>query len=183
MGLYDVVRERQKRRTNPLWLVLLVLSLIALLLMGLYISKPQREHDRFIDCMSALSKSTSVSFHGKLGRLLARVDGQELSITEKNGYELYQKLFYMTPLHFGGSAPQEEGVYLKYADGATLELWAYPLKEGEGIRSEGVFVRFTTAEGRQYSYYTDRDTLTSAIKCLSPESNPAWEPYAWEKTG
>lgn len=175
MGLYDVVRERQRRRFNPLWVVLLVLCLVALLLMGMYISKPQREHERFIECMGELSEGTTQSYPGRFVLLRAELDGQELAIIEENAYELYSKLFYMIPLRFTDSLPQEEGAYLEYGNGTVLRLWPYALKEGEGVRSEGIFVCLTTAEGESYSYYTDGGTFREVKECLSPEKNAPWE--------
>lgn len=175
MALYDsVVKERKERRIRPLWIVLLVLCLLALLIMGLVISKPQRDHDRFIDCMGALSDSTSYTFRTKIPMLRATVDGQELRISEENGYALYKKLFNTSFLAFSTDIPQEEGVRLEYEDGAVLELWSYALGDSTS-RSEGIFVCLVTAEGTQYAYYSDRDTLTKITSCLSPEKNTPWD--------
>lgn len=107
MALYDsVVKKRPKQRIRPLWIVLLVICLLALLIMGLVISKPQRDHDRFIDCMGALSDSTSYTFRTKIPMLRATVDGQELRISEENGYALYKKLFNTSFLAFSSDIPE-----------------------------------------------------------------------------
>lgn len=175
MALYDsVVKKRPKQRIRPLWIVLLVICLLALLTMGLVISKPQRDHDRFIDCMGALSDSTSYTFRTKIPMLRATVDGQELRISEENGYALYKKLFNTNFLAFSSDIPEGESVRLVYEDGAVLELWPYALGDG-AARGEGIFVRLVTAEGKQYAYYSDRDTLSKLTSCLSPEKNTPWE--------
>ena len=140
--------------------------------LGLTISKPQRDHDRFIRCMSDISSSTTYAFSGKFTSLRARVDGQDLRITQENGYALYGKLFNMNAT-FSRDVPKEDSLRLDYGDGAVLELWPYHLPDGSD-RSEGIFVRFVNPEGKTYTYYTDRDTFARVTQCLSPENNPAW---------
>lgn len=174
MGLYDSVhKEKPRRRIHPLWVAALAFAAALVTVLGLTISKPQRDHDRFIRCMSAISTSTTNSLNGKVSRLRAHIDGCDLRITQENGYALYGKLFNMNGVTFSRNVPQEEGVRLDYGDGAVLELWSYPLPAGSA-RSEGVFVRFTDPDGKTFSYYTDRDTLSRVTGCLSPDENPAW---------
>lgn len=174
MALYDaVIKKRPKQRSRPLWIVLLVICLVALLVMGVVISKFQREHQSFIDCMSALSESTTNSFTSKLTKVKLTVDGQELELTEKNAYTIYSNLFNANYTDFRKDIPQEEGFLLEYANGAVLRLWAYTPESGNG-RSVGLFVCFTTAEGEQYSYYTDRSPYSRLVDCLSPEKNQPW---------
>lgn len=97
MGLYDAVRreEKPRRRWHPMWVVALAFAAALVTALGLTISKPQRDHDRFIRCMSDISSSTTYAFSGKFTSLRARVDGQDLRITQENGYALYGKLFNM----------------------------------------------------------------------------------------
>ena len=96
MGLYDAVRREEKpRRRHPMWVVALAFAAALVTALGLTISKPQRDHDRFIRCMSDISSSTTYAFSGKFTSLRARVDGQDLRITQENGYALYGKLFNM----------------------------------------------------------------------------------------
>lgn len=100
------------------------------------------------------------------------MDGQDLRITQENGYALYRKLFNMNAT-FSRDVPKEDSLRLDYGDGAVLELWPYHLPDGSD-RSEGIFVRFVNPEGKTYTYYTDRDTFARVTQCLSPENNPAW---------
>ena len=173
MGLYDAVRKEQpRRRFHPLWAAALVFAVALVTVLGLVISKPQRDHDRFIRCMSDISSSTTYAFSGKFTSLRARVDGQDLRITQENGYALYGKLFNMGAV-FSRDVPKDGGIRLDYSDGAVLELWPYRLPAGSA-RSEGIFVRFINPEGKAYTYYTDRDTFARVTQCLSPENNPAW---------
>lgn len=173
MGLYDAVRrEKTPRRRHPMWVVALAFAAALVTTLGLVISKPQRDHDRFIRCMSDISSSTTYAFSGKFTSLRARVDGQDLRITQENGYALYGKLFNMNAT-FSRDVPKEDSLRLDYGDGAVLELWPYHLPDGSD-RSEGIFVRFVNPEGKAYTYYTDRDTFARVTQCLSPENNPAW---------
>lgn len=100
------------------------------------------------------------------------MDGQDLRITQENGYALYRKLFNMNTT-FSRDVPKEDSLRLDYGDGAVLELWPYHLPDSSD-RSEGIFVRFVNPEGKTYTYYTDRDTFARVTQCLSPENNPAW---------
>ena len=174
MGLYDAVRKEQpRRRFHPLWAAALVFAVALVTVLGLAISKPQRDHDRFVQCMSEISSSTTYAFSGKFTSLRARVDGQDLRITQENGYALYGKLFNMNAT-FSRDVPKEDSLRLDYGDGAVMELWPYRLPAGSA-RSQGLFVRFRNPEGRVYSYYPDRDTCARVTECLSPEHNPAWD--------
>ena len=174
MGLYDAVRrEKTPRRRHPMWVVALAFAAALVTTLGLVISKPQRDHDRFIRCMSDISSSTTYAFSGKFTSLRARVDGQDLRITQENGYALYGKLFNMGAV-FSRDVPKDGGIRLDYGDGAVMELWPYRLPAGSA-RSQGLFVRFRNPEGKVYSYYTDRDTFARVTECLSPEHNPAWD--------
>ena len=174
MGLYDAVRkEKSRRRFHPLWAAALVFAVALVTVLGLVISKPQRDHDRFVQCMSDISSSTTYAFSGKFTSLRARVDGQDLRITQENGYALYRKLFNMNAT-FSRDVPKEDSLRLDYGDGAVMELWPYRLPAGSA-RSQGLFVRFRNPEGKVYSYYTDRDTFARVTECLSPENNPAWD--------
>ena len=87
MGLYDAVRREKtpRRRWHPMWVVALAFAAALVTVLGLVISKPQRDHDRFIRCMSDISSSTTYAFSGKFTSLRARVDGQDLRITQENG--------------------------------------------------------------------------------------------------
>lgn len=174
MGLYDAVRreEKPRRRWHPMWVVALAFAAALVTALGLTISKPQRDHDRFIRCMSDISSSTTYAFSGKFTSLRARVDGQDLRITQENGYALYGKLFNMNAT-FSRDVPKEDSLRLDYGDGAVLELWPYHLPDSSD-RSEGIFVRFVNPEGKTYTYYTDRDAFARVTQCLSPENNPAW---------
>ena len=148
MGLYDAVRkEKSRRRFHPLWAAALVFAVALVTVLGLVISKPQRDHDRFVQCMSEISSSTA--------------------------YALYGKLFNMGAV-FSRDVPKDGGIRLDYGDGAVMELWPYRLPAGSA-RSQGLFVRFRNPEGKVYSYYTDRDTFARVTECLSPEHNPAWD--------
>ena len=89
MGLYDAVRRERPRRRHPMWVAALAFAAALVTTLGLVISKPQRDHDRFIRCMSDISSSTTYAFSGKFTSLRARVDGQDLRITQENGYALY----------------------------------------------------------------------------------------------
>lgn len=66
MGLYDAVRreEKPRRRWHPMWVVALAFAAALVTALGLTISKPQRDHDRFIRCMSDISSSTTYAFSG-----------------------------------------------------------------------------------------------------------------------
>lgn len=174
MGLYDAVRreEKPRRRWHPMWVVALAFAAALVTALGLTISKPHRDHDRFIRCMSDISSSTTYAFSGKFTSLRARVDGQDLRITQENGYALYGKLFNMNAT-FSRDVPKEDSLRLDYGDGAVLELWPYHLPDSSD-RSEGIFVRFVNPEGKTYTYYTDRDAFARVTQCLSPENNPAW---------
>ena len=173
MGLYDAVRKEQpRRRFHPLWAAALVFAVALVTVLGLVISKPQRDHDRFVQCMSEISSSTTYALARKHTNLQAQVDGQSLRITQENGYALYGKLFNMNAT-FSRDVPKEDSLRLDYGDGAVLELWPYHLPDGSD-RSEGIFVRFVNPEGITYTYYTDRDTFARVTQCLSPENNPAW---------
>ena len=162
MGLYDAVRRERPRRRHPMWAVALAFAAALVTVLGLTISKPQRDHDRFI----------TYAFSGKFTSLRVRVDGQDLRITQENGYALYGKLFNMNAT-FSRDVPKEDSLRLDYGDGAVLELWPYHLPDSSD-RSEGIFVRFVNPEGKTYTYYTDRDTFARVTQCLSPENNPAW---------
>ena len=82
MGLYDAVRKEQpRRRFHPLWAAALVFAVALVTVLGLVISKPQRDHDRFVQCMSEISSSTSYALARKHTSLQAQVDGQSLRIT------------------------------------------------------------------------------------------------------
>ena len=123
MGLYDAVRKEQsRRRFHPLWAAALVFAMALVTVLGLVISKPQRDHDRFIRCMSEISSSTTYAFSGKFTSLRARVDGQDLRITQENGYALYGKLFNMNAT-CSRDVPKDGGIRLDYGDGAVMELW------------------------------------------------------------
>lgn len=173
MGLYDAERKEQsRRRFHLLWAAALVFAVALVTVLGLVISKPQRDHDRFIRCMSEISSSTTYALARKHTSLQAQVDGQSLRITQENGYALYGKLFNMNAT-FSRDVPKEDSLRLDYGDGAVLELWPYHLPDGSD-RSEGIFVRFVNPEGKTYTYYTDRDTFARVTQCLSPENNPAW---------
>ena len=173
MGLYDAVRKEQsRRRFHPLWAAL-VFAMALVTVLGLVISKPQRDHDRFVQCMSEISSSTTYALARKHTNLQAQVDGQSLRITQENGYALYGKLFNMGAV-FSRDVPKDGGIRLDYGDGAVMELWPYRLPAGSA-RSQGLFVRFRNPEGKVYSYYTDRDTFARVTECLSPEHNPAWD--------
>ena len=173
MGLYDAVRKEQpRRRFHPLWAAALVFAVALVTVLGLVISKPQRDHDRFVQCMSEISSSTSYALARKHTSLQAQVDGQSLRITQENGYALYGKLFNMNAT-FSRDVPKEDSLRLDYGDGAVLELWPYHLPDGSD-RSEGIFVRFVNPEGKTYTDYTDRDPFARVTQCLSPENNPAW---------
>ena len=155
MGLYDAVRkEKSRRRFHPLWAAALVFAVALVTVLGLVISKPQRDHDRFVQCMSDISSSTTYAFSGKFTSLRARVDGQDLRITQENGYALYGKLFNMNAT-FSRDVPKEDSLRLDYGDGAVMELWPYRLPAGSA-RSQGLFVRFRNPEGKVYSYHTTR---------------------------
>ncbi len=174
MGLYDAVRKEQpRRRFHPLWAAALVFAVALVTVLGLVISKPQRDHDRFVQCMSEISSSTSYALARKHTSLQAQVDGQSLRITQENGYALYGKLFNMGAV-FSRDVPKGGGIRLDYGDGAVMELWPYRLPAGSA-RSQGLFVRFRNPEGKVYSYYTDRDTFARVTECLSSEHNPAWD--------
>ena len=140
MGLYDAVRKEKSRRWHPMWVAALAFAAALVTVLGLTISKPQRDHDRFIRCMSDISSSTTYAFSGKFTSLRARVDGQDLRITQENGYALYGKLFNMNAT-FSRDVPKEDSLRLDYGDGAVLELWPYHLPDSSD-RSEGIFVRF-----------------------------------------
>ena len=59
MGLYDAVRKEQpRRRFHPLWAAALVFAVALVTVLGLVISKPQRDHDRFVQCMSEISSNS-----------------------------------------------------------------------------------------------------------------------------
>ena len=101
MGLYDAVRkEKSRRRFHPLWAAALVFAVALVTVLGLVISKPQRDHDRFVQC-----------------------------ITQENGYALYGKLFNMGAV-FSRDVPKDGGIRLDYGDGAVMELWPYRLPAG-----------------------------------------------------
>lgn len=173
MGLYDAVRKEQpRRRFHPLWAAALAFAVALVTVLGLVISKPQRDHDRFVQCMSEISSSTTYALARKHTNLQAQVDGQSLRITQENGYALYGKLFNMGAV-FSRDVPKEDSLRLDYGDGAVLELWPYHLPDSSD-RSEGIFVRFVNPEGKTYTYYTDRDAFARVTQCLSPENNPAW---------
>lgn len=74
MGLYDAVRreEKPRRRWHPMWVVALAFAAALVTVLGLTISKPQRDHDRFIRCISDISSSTTYAFSGKFTSLRAR---------------------------------------------------------------------------------------------------------------
>ena len=180
MGLYDAVRKEQpRRRFHPLWAAALVFAVALVTVLGLVISvgiillTVLLDHDRFVQCMSEISSSTSYALARKHTSLQAQVDGQSLRITQENGYALYGKLFNMGAV-FSRDVPKGGGIRLDYGDGAVMELWPYRLPAGSA-RSQGLFVRFRNPEGKVYSYYTDRDTFARVTECLSPEHNPAWD--------
>lgn len=84
MGLYDAVRKEQpRRRFHPLWAAALVFAVALVTVLGLVISKPQRDHDRFVQCMSEISSSTAYALARKHTNLQAQVDGQSLRITQE----------------------------------------------------------------------------------------------------
>ena len=162
MGLYDAVRkEKSRRRFHPLWAAALVFAVALVTVLGLVISKPQRDHDRFVQCMSEISSSTAYALARKHTNLQAQVDGQSLRITQENGYALYGKLFNMGAV-FSRDVPKDGGIRLDRLPAGSA-------------RSQGLFVRFRNPEGKVYSYYTDRDTFARVTECLSPEHNPAWD--------
>ena len=123
MGLYDAVRKEQpRRRFHPLWAAALVFAVALVTVLGLVISKPQRDHDRFVQCMSEISSSTSYALARKHTSLQAQVDGQSLRITQENGYALYGKLFNMGAVFSrdvpkGGGHPP--GLRRRRGDGAV----------------------------------------------------------------
>ena len=130
MGLYDAVRkEKSRRRVHPLWAAALVFAVALVTVLGLVISKPQRDHDRFVQCMSEISSSTAYALARKHTNLQAQVDGQSLRITQENGYALYGKLFNMGAV-FSRDVPKDGGIRLDYGDGAVMELWPYRLPAG-----------------------------------------------------
>ena len=110
MGLYDAVRkEKSRRRFHPLWAAALVFAMALVTVLGLVISKPQRDHDRFVQCMSEISSSTAYALARKHTNLQAQVDGQSLRITQENGYALYGKLFNMGAV-FSRDVPKDGGI-------------------------------------------------------------------------
>lgn len=114
MGLYDAVRKEQpRRRFHPLWAAALVFAVALVTVLGLVISKPQRDHDRFVQCMSEISSSTTYALAWKHTNLQAQVDGQSLRITQENGYALYGKLFNMGAV-FSRDVPKDGGIRLDY---------------------------------------------------------------------
>lgn len=145
MGLYDAVRKEQpRRRFHPLWAAALVFAVALVTVLGLVISKPQRDHDRFVQCMSEISSSTTYALARKHTNLQAQVDGQSLRITQENGYALYGKLFNMGAV-FSRDVPKGGGIRLDYGDGAVMELWPYRLPAG--VRPQPGAVRAVPESG------------------------------------
>lgn len=69
MGLYDAVRKEQpRRRFHPLWAAALVFAVTLVTVLGLVISKPQRDHDRFVQCMSEIDPQAEGLFNDGFNR-------------------------------------------------------------------------------------------------------------------
>lgn len=179
MPLYDAVRTPRPRKRDPRLLACIAIALTLVLLAFfpiLWAAHLQRQYRHFISGLGEsvlYAKAQGSLYVRQNGRQFrARVDGQDLRITQENGYALYGKLFNMNAT-FSRDVPKEDSLRLDYGDGAVLELWPYHLPDGSD-RSEGIFVRFVNPEGKIYTYYTDRDTFARVTQCLSPENNPAW---------
>jgi hypothetical protein len=115
-----------------------------------------------------LSESTLYTYDN--GGLVAVIDGAERDIKYENMYNLMLYISITGEGKTKSKVPTDEPVVLQYADGATMELWDVAPADGE--RSHKLFLRFTNADGKAYSYISDQMTLdTINVRYLADYKN------------
>ena len=167
---------RTRNTDRPLWLSLgLVVVLSAAIILPMVYTVWYTFHWR--DFVSSISASTAYSYRN--GGLQGTVDGQPTDVTGPHMYRLYDLLTeHMSKLY--RNAPDEPApIVLRYANGATLEVWEILLEDPDlpdgfgnsGKPKYGVFWRFTSSEGEVWMYDTDLQRYRNVWILVAPSQN------------
>lgn len=171
--LYEQVKGGRKPKGNQLlWMILavcLVLLGIAIALI-LWSCRYQLRYRAFV---SDLSNSTV--YASKNHCLRAESDGQTVRLSTENAYKVYVEIVSAGPGRLGKAPGEEPAAVLDYGDGSRVEFWSVKLVNSSTDREYGLFLRYTSQEGKTYAYDTDRVSLEKMAQYLRLLSNEPWE--------
>lgn len=181
MGMYDQVRSEQERKRDSSKITLIIVAtLLMVAVLMTIIGYPvylSRKASSFLEDFSA---GTVYAYEND--SLRAEVDGVS---TRVNGEEIYNLYRLISMLSYGNikfRTPDGEKIFLDYGDGSTMEIWTAEIrhKDYESVdlfnpgRDIGVFIRFTSPEGRRYSIETNRFTYDDFAARVGAGRNPLW---------
>lgn len=158
-GLYENIRKDAKKgRDMPLTVivtVLVVLAVAVLVVGGWYIGYGRR----FMNFVSNLSSSTTYAYEND--SLTASVDGRQYKVSADNMYGIYSYISFNRSGRESGKIPEGEPVVLEYGDGSVLKLWDLP--EEKRANGHCLFLYYTDADGKVYSYISYKTTLDTIV--------------------
>jgi len=161
--MYENVRRPRSRRDGMLlvWILIAVFLLIALAAPVAWGAHLQLKYKAFVNDLTG-----SVLYGKEHGSVFA-VDGDaRRSIAPDRASRLYEIILTIGAGKPQKTAPEAEGLLLEFGDGSSLFFCEAFIPESGAEAGEGVYFRYTGAEGDVYAYDTPRltyDVLHAAI--------------------